>query len=187
MKYALRITLIVLIGATAFLASGCSEPDTALPYPIEIEEAKAGRITSDTPFDASYIASLMPGFDVRPYTSFRSGVPHTVLHVSRHDRPIMSIAPTSDGKNIQSVTVHDSQVTAQRRVHVGAPFAKIFHCAEPCAATDEYGKDKVLCKAPGSLHIFYLFTLEDSETGDLQKLETLGTTPIEAIIWKSDA
>ena len=73
MKYALRITLIVLIGATAFLASGCSEPDTALPYPIEIEEAKAGRITSDTPFDASYIASLMPGFDVRPYTSFRSG------------------------------------------------------------------------------------------------------------------
>jgi hypothetical protein len=187
MKHAVRISLIILLGTAAFLASGCSEPDTTLPYSIEIEEEKAGRITSETPFDASHIASLMPGFDVKPYTAFSAGMPHTVLRVSRHERPIMSIMPTPDGKRVHSVTVHDPEVTAQRRVHVGAPFAKIFHCAEPCSRADEYGKDKALCKAPGSLHIFYLFTLDGSQTDDLQTLETLGTTPVEAIIWKSDA
>ena len=119
MKHAVRISLIILLGTAAFLASGCSEPDTTLPYSIEIEEEKAGRITSETPFDASHIASLMPGFDVKPYTAFSAGMPHTVLRVSRHERPIMSIMPTPDGKRVHSVTVHDPEVTAQRRVHVG--------------------------------------------------------------------
>jgi hypothetical protein len=187
MAKAARFIKALFISSLLLLSFGCSEPQKKLPYAIDIDENHAGRIKADTLYDASQIATLMPGFDVKPFTSFIAGEPTSVLHVSYHDQPVLTISPTSEGNRIASVTVHSPEITAQRRVSIGEAFHTIFRCTDPCTTDKERAPTRLTCQAPGSRTIFYLFSTNTAEIKPQDNNITEHSWPVEAIIWKPDA
>ncbi len=176
-----RLFLIGLL-----MLAGCSQGAGSLPYAIDISEERAGRIKADTPFDADSIAVLMPGFEVSTFTAFIEGRPRTLLVVTRHSKPVMSIVPTDNRKQIASVTVHHREVTAQKSFRIGDVFSAIFTSTDSCKAAEQEQAGNILCEAPNSQHIYYLFS--SSRPSDVvPPMHELKTWHLSEIIWKSDA
>lgn len=186
MRKAARFTKTLFISSMLLLTYGCSKPEKGLPYAIDVDETHVGRIKADTPYDASQIAVLMPGFDIKPFTSFIAGEPHSVLHLSYRNRPVLTISPTREGSRIGSVTIHSPDVTSQRRVNIGEPFHKIFRCTDPCTVEKET-PGRLTCQAPGSHNIFYLFSTDTPGVKSPESQAVQYDWPVEAIVWKPNA
>ncbi|MDX1295102.1 MAG: DUF1131 family protein [Sulfurimonadaceae bacterium] len=182
-----RFTKTLFVSSLLLFFYGCGEPKKGLPYAIEVDEDHVGRIKADTPYDTAQIALLMPGFEIKPFTSFVAGEPHSVLHLTYHNQPVMTITPTKEGNRIDSVTVHSPEITAQHRFSIGETFNKIFQHTGSCTKEKESASSLMSCQAPGSRTIFYLFSTDSAEANQHGSDATQHSWPVEAIIWKPHA
>lgn len=183
MNKMLSLPFTLLIFSVALFTAACSESSKGIPYAVEISEEGVGRIKADTPFNAAQITTLMPGFKVTPYTSFISGNAHPVLHLSRAGRPVMTVMPAVGSTRIESIAVHSPEIAVSNGARIGDRFDAIFQRNDTCLMSEE----GVLCRAPGSHHVHYLFTTPKIPDGNIPTYETLQHASVHTIIWKSDA
>ncbi len=172
--------------AIAIFLPGCSGDQTRFPYAVDISDAKAGRICAETPFDASQIARLMPGFDVTPYTAVTGGATLKLLRITRHGALVMSLTPAGDGEHIAAVTAESPEITAEGRFRIGSRFETIFTSAATCILEHPPSGRQLLCQAPESERIFYRFTLP-APALQLPPFDALRSLVVTSIVWSNDA
>lgn len=171
-----------VVGVSALLFfTACSDDAKPLPYPMSLKEEGIGKINADTPFDAVKVASMLPGFDVSPYTSFKEGRPYPILRVARNNHEIMIISPSKDAKRLGSLSIMTPAIPSPGGHHLGESYAAIFSATAPsCRSGDGEFEGKTLCQAPGSAHIYYLFPSSDQASGTQQPLPQ---SAVEEIVW----
>lgn len=181
MKHLPTLPLALLLSVTTLFTVGCSDASKTLPYTVKISEEGIGRIKGDTPFDASHIAALMPGFKVTRYTSFIEGIGYPAIHISRGGNAVLTLTPASDGTRIADITVHTPEVEAPGGVRVGDAFETLLKSTDTCRAGEGSNRGSTFCRAPDSRHIHYLFPTE------LLPYEKMRSFTLEAILWSADA
>lgn len=171
-RFASLVLLLHLLG-------GCSEAPKGLPYPLEISDAGAGPVRSDTPFDTALVTRDLPGFEAAPYTAFIGGTPQRVIRVNRGQEAVMTLTPTRDGKRIARIAVVHPDATLGGERRIGRRFGEIFRDSSSCSFT----ASELLCRVPGSRQLFYRFRLPP---GGIPAPDALPALEIEAVVWKND-
>lgn len=180
-----HFTLSAITAASSLFAlltlSACSNDTKPLPYPMTLKEEGIGKINAGTPFDAAKVGALLPGFDVDSYTSFKEGKPYPILRITRNGHEIMIISPSKDVQLLGSLSVTTPAITTADGYHVGDDYATVFTDTAPsCRSGNAELSDKLLCQAPGSARIHYLFA-SSGQTPDAQ--QPLPHSAVEEIIW----
>lgn len=179
------IPLLTLFIFLTYGFSGCSQGNGTLPYDLEVNENGVGKIQRNTPFDAAKISALLPGFEAHTFTAFMHGNPYPVIRITRHDKEVMIISPDEEKTGIASIAVLHPDVKTPKGKRLGDPFEKVYDDTSSCTPAEKELAGKVLCRAPESSHLFYLFS--GPRKGPVHELPSPGDLrewAIDEIIWK---
>lgn len=147
-----------------------------------------GPLNPATPFNLVKIGDAFQNFNVAQETSFTKGGEIPAITVRQQVKPILSINPDYKQERIFSIVVQDNLVGNQLGNKIGDKFNEIYQAGhtEECAPALEEWAGKVMCYAPKSSNIMYLFAGEwDGAKGEMPPLEVLAHWQLEAMIWKT--
>jgi hypothetical protein len=119
------------------LLAGCSQTPTTLPYPLQVNDEGIGPLKHNTPFNASMINSLLPGFDVRKFTAFEAGNAVTVLRVTRGSQEVFIIHPDQANQYIGLIKVTHPDITLSGMALIGTPVQAADSMVKSCIEDDQ--------------------------------------------------
>ncbi len=167
------------------------EPDKAEVQPLYMLSADGvGPLNADTPFNLIRIGDAFQDFNVAQETHFAEGEKYPVITVKQQVKPLLSINPDFQQKNIFSIIVHDKLIGNKLGHALGTRFADIYTYGktEECGPGLEEWAGKVMCYAPQTGNILYLFAGKwDGPDGKVPPMEVLANWQLEAMIWKPPA
>lgn len=186
---------MVLATSTLCGMAGCDEkPGTAVQpqvKPVEMLSVDGvGPINGETAFNLHDITAVFQGFNVAQQTNYTEGAPYPVITVSKDLKELLVINPDVKQDRIFSVMVRDNLVGNRLGHSIGMKFADIYAYGETeeCAAGAEELSGKVLCYAPKTGNILYLFGgTWNGPDGDVPPKDVLANWQMEAMIWKPPA
>lgn len=153
-----------------------------------LSEDGVGPLNASTPFNLVRIGDAFQEFNVVEETSDSSGDNNRVITVKQQVKPLLTINPDFQQKNIFSVIVHDNLVGNKLGHTIGSKFADIYtpQSLEQCAPGVDDWAGKVMCYAPKNTNILYLFN------GETPKVTDTVPTPaamqdwvLEEMVWKA--
>jgi Transcriptional regulator len=187
----------VLAIATLFTVVGCDDrqSDTSVAQPavkpVEMLSVDGiGPINGSTAFNLHDITMVFQGFNVAQRTNYTEGEEYPVIMVSKELKPLLTINPDAKQAKVFSVMVHDNLIGNGLGHAIGAKFTDIYAygATEECAAGSEELSGKVLCYAPKTGNILYLFGgTWNGPDGSVPPKDVLANWQMEAIIWKPPA
>ena len=157
------ITLLLIV------AAGCSETPSTLPYPMQVNDEGIGPLRSSTPFNASVVNGLLPGFEVRQFTAFEAGSARSVLRVTRGSEEVFTIHPDHRRQYIGLITITHPGITLSGMPLTGTPVRAADSVVKSC--TQEGPAIRCRSASHENVHL-----LADAHSGRFT-----------AIIWKPDA
>ncbi|MTD37723.1 RpoE-regulated lipoprotein [Erwinia sp. CPCC 100877] len=186
----------LLIGGMVLTASGCSTlsevnwskmaPWNWFGSSISVSDSGVGGINAATPLNEKAIADGLNGnYRVRSGMRMTGGRVMSYYEALKDDKVALIIS--GDGGRVQKITVMDEDIaTAEGGVKPGTPFSALYRKAYG-ACTRGGGEDTglVVCKAPNSLHLSYLFggTWRGPE-GLMPSDDTLKEWTLKKIVWQ---
>jgi hypothetical protein len=181
---------VVLV--TAVLLSGCDEQPSsaALPAvkPLEMLSADGvGPLNGATPFNLHDITMAFQGLNVAQRTNFSEGAEYPVITVSKDLKPLLSINPDAKQEKVFSIMVHDNLIGNRIGHPLGSKFTDVYsaNSTEECGAGSEELSGKVLCYAPKTGNVLYLFGgTWTGPDGSVPPKDVLANWRMEAMIWK---
>lgn len=191
--YGVRSLGISLCLAMSALLTACSdEPNANAREHIEIplhflSGDGVGPINTSTPFNLKLLGEAFQNYNVTQETNFKEGDAYPVITVKQRTKPILSINPDTEQKKIFSVVVHDNHIGNRLTHRIGTRFADIypFDKREKCASGMEEWSGKVLCYAPETGNILYLFEGKwDGPDSEVPPDTILADWKLNAMIWK---
>jgi hypothetical protein len=173
--------------------TGCNAKNTNKPQetyakPLEMLSADGiGPINAQTPFNLHDITMAFQGLNVTQNSNFNSGKEYPTINVAKDIKTLLIINPDVKHEKIFSVMVKDNLIGNRLGHSIGTRYADIYAYdkTEECAPGTEELAGKVLCYAPKTGNILYLFS--GQWNGDKNKVppkETLANWTLEAMIWK---
>lgn len=186
---------MVLATSALFTVTGCNEKigatTQAAVKPIEtLSVDGVGPINADTPFNLHEIGMAFQGLNVTQQTNYSEGQPYHVITVKKDVKELLTINPDVKEDKIFSVMVHDNLVANGLGHAIGMKFSEIYSSGstEECAAGAEELSGKVLCYAPKTGNILYLFGGSwNGPDGAVPPKDVLAGWQLDAIIWKPPA
>lgn len=146
-----------------------------------------GPLNAQTPFNLHRITAAFPGLNVTQQVNFTEGEQYPVILVSKDLRPLLSLNPDAKHEKLFSVLVHDNLIGNQLGHGLGTRYADIYaygQAAKCNPGVEEYS-GKVLCYAPGTGNILYLFSGSwNGPDGTMPPPEVLADWHLEALVWK---
>lgn len=195
-SYSLRILFIT---ALLSLLTACdNEPAPAPPVIPKIEGAEmvlssagVGPINAQTAFNIHQITLAFEEhrYNVEQIQTYTDGHNYPIIRISKNTKPLLLITPNKTQRRIFSVLIKDKRVGNVLGHTLGMKYGAIYTYGnrEQCALGQDKYVGKVLCYAPRSGNIIYLFT--DSQPKNvayntLPPVDALDSWPLESIIWK---
>lgn len=179
----MRSSLLLLV----LLLSGLAYADNALQTPtMAISEQGVGPLNKNTPFDQRAVQKIFPMLKVTRSVSSTEGEEFSILKVSDDKGLLFTINPDGDSKGIFSVLFEKNRIPNRLGNIVGDRYKRIYqgHAGECSLGEEEYA-GTVICLAPGSKHVYYLFNgTWDGSDFEMPPAGILGAWTISAILWK---
>ncbi|HHC73844.1 MAG TPA: DUF1131 family protein [Thiothrix sp.] len=156
---------------------------------LVLSVAGVGPINRDIPFNLKQINLAFREYDlsVEEFKTFAEGNAYPIIRVSDQADLLMVINPDVSREKIFSVMITDNRVGNVFGHTIGQKFGDIYRYGqtEECAAGAEELAGKVLCYAPTSNNILYLFKGNwDGPSGKVPPNYVLSEWSLDAIIWK---
>ena len=192
-KYPLSVillTLILSIGLTACDNDDAKE-DTSVPAEdktIILSADGIGPINATTSFNMHQMTLAFSDYSVVEEVNFLEGNPFPAIRISEGVKTIMNIIPDAAHKNIYSVIIEDNIIQNSLGHHLGTTYNKIYTYGqnEQCQAGFSDMSGKVLCYAPNTPNILYVFNgrWDNPVTGKTPPADILQGWALEEIIWR---
>lgn len=156
--------------------------------PVEMLSADGiGPINAETAFNLHDITNAFQGLNVTQRTNYTEGEQYPVIQVSKDVKPLLTINPDLKQESIFSVQVHDNLIGNQLGHGIGMTFADIYNYGETeeCAPGAEELSGKVLCYAPKTPNILYVFGGSwDGPDSTPPPKDVLAEWKLEGMVWK---
>lgn len=186
------ITNLGLVSVLLCGTVGCgdkSEMDKiAAVKPLEMLSIDGvGPINAQTRFNLHDITTAFPNLNVTQRQYFNHGKPYPVIEVLAETTTLMVLNPDVKQQKVFSVMVKDNLIGNRLGHKIGMSFADIYAYGktETCAAGAEELAGKVLCYAPHTGNILYLFGGQwNGAVGTVPPKDVLAGWKMDAIIWK---
>ncbi len=146
-----------------------------------------GPINAQTLFNLHDITAAFQGFNVSQHTNYTEGQQYPVIEVAKELKTLLVINPDVKQEKIFSVMVQDNLIGNRLGHSIGTPFADIYAYGqtEECTAGAEELSGKVLCYAPKTGNILYLFGGSwRGPNGTVPPKDVLAGWKMESMIWK---
>ncbi|UJS26037.1 DUF1131 family protein [Thiothrix winogradskyi] len=186
-----------MLGATVVLLSMTACDDQANTVvqptvkPIEMLSVDGiGPINGNTPFNLHDITMAFQGLNVAQRTNYAEGREYPVITVSQDLKPLLTINPDAKQEKIFSVMVSDNLIGNGLGHALGSRFNEVYAygATEECRAGAEELSGKVLCYAPKTGNVLYLFGgTWNGPDGSVPPKDVLANWQMEAMIWKPPA
>ena len=158
---------------------------------LVISEAGVGPINAQTPFNIHDITQALQKYDyhVEELKTTTEGESYPVIRVSTDTHVLLLINPDTKQQKIFSVIVKDKHVGNSLGHWLGMKYGSIYSYGrtEQCTPGSEGLSGKVLCYAPKSANVIYMFGDKEENNfpdGELPPIDALSEWDLEAIIWK---
>ena len=190
-KSSLLITMLSFSLSIGLTACGNEDPketvtSTKEDKSIILSADGIGPINATTSFNMHQMTLAFNEYSVVEEVNFLEGNPFPAIRISEGVKTIMNIIPDAAHKNIFSVIVEDNIIQNSLGHHLGTFYNQVYTYGqnEQCqmGAADMSGK--VLCYAPNTPNILYVFNGKWDNTGAVPPADVLQGWALEAIIWR---
>ena len=154
---------------------------------IVLSENGIGPINATTSFNMHQITLAFSDYNVIEEINYLSGHPFPIIRVSEGVKPILTIIPDASQQNIYSVIVEDNIITNSLGHHLGTSYSDVYSYGqtEECQLGSQDMAGKVLCYAPKTPNILYVFNGQKSATNTkVPPAEVLQGWALESMIWR---
>ena len=186
----IMLTLLLSIGLIACDNDDANE-NTSIPQEdktIILSADGIGPINSTTSFNMHQMTLAFSDYSVVEEVNFLEGNPFPAIRISEGVKTIMNIIPDAAHKNIYSVIIEDNVIQNSLGHHLGTLYNKIYTYGqnEQCQAGFSDMSGKVLCYAPNTPNILYVFNgkWDNPVTGKIPPADILQGWALEEIIWR---
>jgi len=144
-----------------------------------------GAINANSAFNMHDITLAFPDYSVVEELNYHLGSPYPVIRVSKGVKTIITINPDQSQKKIFSVIVEDNLVNNELGHPLGTDYSKIYSYGqnEECQLGAEDMAAKVLCYAPATPNILYVFNGKGGGN-TMPPADVLQSWSLESIIWR---
>ncbi len=147
-----------------------------------------GPINATTSFNMHQMTLAFSEYSVVEEVNFLEGNPFPAIRISEGVKTIMNIIPDAAQKNIFSVIIEDNIIQNSLGHHLGTLYNKVYTYGqdEQCQAGSADMSGKVLCYAPNTPNILYVFNgkWDNPATGRVPPADVLQGWALESIIWR---
>ncbi|NDL65429.1 RpoE-regulated lipoprotein [Acerihabitans arboris] len=152
-----------------------------------VGDGGVGNISAATPLEHEALDKALDGkYRLRGGMETRNGGIVAFYQALKDDRVEMTIYGPQAGK-VNRVDVTDKSVASAWGVKIGTPFESLYGKAFGACARGE-GDDRVVCAAPQSGHVSYVFSGAWHGPDELMPSDdTLKTWQVSKIVWHADA
>ena len=186
----IMLTLLLSLGLIACDNDDANE-NTSIPSAdktIILSADGIGPINSTTSFNMHQMTLAFSDYSVVEEVNFLEGNPFPAIRISEGVKTIMNIIPDAAHKNIYSVIIEDNVIQNSLGHHLGTLYNKIYTYGqnEQCQAGFSDMSGKVLCYAPNTPNILYVFNgkWDNPVTGKIPPADILQGWALEEIIWR---
>lgn len=154
---------------------------------IMISRDGVGPINASTPFNMHQVTRAFQDYSVTEYTQFKDGGSVPIIRVSEEGKPLLLINPDQTMENIFSVFVLSPKIGNALGHHIGMAYKDIYNYdeTEPCIAGTEDFAEKVLCIAPKTSNILYVFSGKwDGPKDEAPPAAIMSSWTLDSIIWR---
>ena len=160
-------------------------PSSSTTIVLDID--KVGPIDAGTPFNIHHFTQAFQGLNVSQQTSFQEGEAYPVIRIAKGAKTLITVNPNVDQTGIYSVLIEDNLVHNQLGHRLGNLFDNIYSYGkvEKCLAGQEELSGKVICYAPKTRNILYIFSGRwNGPESEIPPEKVLSKWTLDAIIWK---
>lgn len=146
-----------------------------------------GPINTSTPFNMHQVTIAFQDYSVTEYTQFTKDNSSLVIRVSENGKPLLLINPDSSHEKIFSIFIQSNKIGNSLGHEIGSIYNTIYTYeeTEPCIAGTEEFTGKVLCLAPKTRNILYVFSgIWDGPKNEAPPTAILAEWKLVSIIWK---
>ncbi|KAG1707643.1 hypothetical protein GQR58_003303 [Nymphon striatum] len=125
-------------------------------------------------------------YSVEEVVNFQQKTPYPVIRISKGGNGLITVNPDSSRENIYSILIEDNLVKNSLGHHLGTVYADIYTYGqtEKCQSGVEDMSGKVLCYAPKTPNILYVFNGRwDGPDNKMPPAEILQDWILESIVW----
>lgn len=173
--------------------SACGQDDATTTTEQEIplftlSADGVGPLNAETPFNLVRIGSAFQDYNVAQETHMKEGGDYPVITVKQRVRELLSINADYKQEAIFSIIVHDNLIGNELGHKLGDQFNEIYSYGktEECAPGLEEWSGKVMCYAPKTTNILYLFENADYKgpDGSVPAPDMMADWKLDSIVWK---
>jgi hypothetical protein len=175
-----------IVGSQVELEKNSSTPEQISHTEIIVSDIGVGGITEGTLFNTNVIQDALPGLKIRTEELATEDEKYPVITAYKKDELIITVIPKLLDKNIASVWVSNNLVLNELGHSIGTQFHNIYvhKINTDCKPGVEELSGYVICSAPSSKHIKYLFEGNwDGPDGELPPVNVLALWRLIKIIW----
>jgi hypothetical protein len=147
-----------------------------------------GPLNADTPFNLVQIGDAFQNYNVAQETHLQDGGQYPVITIRQHIKLLLSVNADYKQEGIFSIIVHDNLIGNELGHRLGDRFNEIYSYGktEECAPGLEEWAGKVMCYAPNTKNILYLFANDAYQGADgaVPAPDVLADWQLDAIVWK---
>jgi len=195
-SYSLRILSVY---ALISLLTACDNDSAPAPAVIPkiagaemvLSSAGVGPINVQTAFNIHQITLAFEEhrYNVEQIQTYTDGNDYPIIRVSKNTEPLLIITPNKTQRRIFSVLIKDKRIGNVLGHTLGMEYGTIYTYGqvEQCALGQNQYAGKILCYAPRSGNIIYLFgdsSPQNIRYDTLPPIDALDSWKLESIIWK---
>ena len=188
----IKIVFIFLL--SSMFLSACSNDDddkskkvTAINSDIVLSADGVGPLNGNTTFNMHQMTVAFSEYSVEEMVNFQSGTPYPVVRVSKGGNTILTINPDDSRENIFSIAIEDNSVSNSLGHSLGTAYSDVYNYGrtEKCQVGSQELSGKVLCYAPKTPNILYVFNGKwRGKENQMPPAEILQDWVLESIIWR---
>jgi hypothetical protein len=188
-RFLLPITFILIsltLGACDKKGSIDNKSNDKIEKSIVLSADGIGPINATTSFNMHQLTLAFSDYNVVEEVNYQDGNSFPVIRVSEGVKTIMTVVPDTSRQNIYSVMIEDNIVTNSLGHHLGSLYSNVYAYGqtEECQAGADDMAGKVLCYAPKTPNILYVFTGSGNTDSNMPSADILQSWGLESVIWR---
>ncbi|MEE9326388.1 MAG: DUF1131 family protein [Cocleimonas sp.] len=185
----LRLITYILVSLTL---SACDKKESTNKSNDKVEKSIVlsadgiGPINATTSFNMHQLTLAFSDYNVVEEVNYQDGNSFPIIRISEGVKTIMTVIPDTSRQNIYSVMIEDNIVTNNLGHHLGSLYSNIYAYGqtEECQAGTDDMAGKVLCYAPKTPNILYIFKGSGNTDSNMPSADVLQGWGLESVIWR---
>jgi len=187
-----RTWIIVIFAIFSITLNACDKKNIGetkkdtIDKSIVLSADGIGPINATTSFNMHQLTLAFSDYSVVEEANYQEGTPFPVIRIYEGVKTIMTIIPDATRQNIFSVIVEDNIVSNNLGHHLGSVYNEVYAYGqtEECQPGSEDMAGKVLCYAPKTPNILYVFTGTGEASANMPSADVLQSWGLESVIWR---